>query len=104
SEDDTHPPLIIGCLPAQEARRENDPAPVENVQMHLDRQMFIGADRLLQLADGVCLYLGEGSKVTLDAGSSTVQVEDDGLTLSSPRISFASKANGRSSGDPDAIE
>ncbi|GFZ60425.1 Rhs element Vgr protein [Pseudomonas amygdali pv. eriobotryae] len=104
SEDDTHPPLIIGCLPAQEARRENDPAPVDNVQMHLDRQMFIGPDRLLRLADGVCLYLGEGSKVTLDAGSSTVQIDDDGLTLSSPRISFASKANGRSSGDPDAIE
>ncbi|EGH20628.1 Rhs element Vgr protein [Pseudomonas amygdali pv. mori str. 301020] len=72
--------------------------------MHLDRQIFIGPDRLLQLADGVCLYLGKGSKVTLDAGPSTVQIDDDGLTLSSPRIGFASKANGHSSGDPDAIE
>ncbi|KPW62993.1 Uncharacterized protein ALO80_04813 [Pseudomonas caricapapayae] len=105
SADDAQPPLIAGCLSAQtpDASRESDPEPVDNVRMHLDWQTFSGAERCLQMADGPLIYLDEGSKITVDAGCSTIQIDDDGLTLSSPLIGFASQANG-DSGDPDAIE
>ncbi|OUM05630.1 type IV secretion protein Rhs [Pseudomonas syringae] len=102
-EDDKTPPQIIGCLQprALEPCEAPSPEPVDNVQMRLDWPVINGAERVLQLGDGPTVHLGEGSRLTVDVGASHVQIDHDSMTLSSPRISVASKAHDPA-GDPDA--
>lgn len=105
SADDKHPPQIAGCLTAlaDNGGHRSDHAPADNVEMHLDWQAITGPDRQLRLADGTRVNLAEGSTLTVDARASMVQIDDSGITLSSPRISFASKVDGSPS-DPHVLE
>ncbi|MFI3047178.1 Rhs element Vgr protein [Pseudomonas coronafaciens pv. coronafaciens] len=102
-DDDRTPPQIIGYLPEQalEVPVEATSESIDNLHMHLDWPLTSGTE--LQLGDGPTVYLDEGSSLTVDTGASHVHINHDGMTLSSPRISFTSKTNDIES-DPEASQ
>lgn len=78
-------PQVIACLPAQ----VSEAAP-EVVEAHFPAAWLAAEEGRLWLEDGPQLQLATGAKLTLQVGASRLHLDEEGLTLSGPRLTFAS--------------
>jgi type VI secretion system secreted protein VgrG len=98
-------PLIVAGLdsvPYGSAPVVREPRPVaesDSVRMQLDWQMLLGEKRSLHLDGGPALDLQVGSELTVKVGASQIRLDADGLTLISPRVTFASQTESESGGE-----
>ncbi|RRV09557.1 type IV secretion protein Rhs [Pseudomonas sp. v388] len=63
----------------------------DSVCMQLDWQMLLGEKRSLRLDGGPTLDLHADSELTVQVGASRIRLDARGLTLISPRVTFASQ-------------
>ncbi|MCO8169804.1 contractile injection system protein, VgrG/Pvc8 family [Pseudomonas sp. 21LCFQ02] len=77
-------PLVIACLHDQAP----ETAP-EHVEAHFPIDWLTGAQDRLWLQNGQQLQLAAGARLTLQVGASRLHLDDDGLILSAPRLSFS---------------
>ncbi|GFM89530.1 hypothetical protein PSCICO_49290 [Pseudomonas cichorii] len=94
-DDDMDRPMIIACLHSRACEpvftQSADVLPADSVQAQLDWQMIMGNKRRFRLENGPTVSFEEGSELSLSIGSSRVRLDSSGLTLTSPRITFAGK-------------
>lgn len=88
SSEPGHEPQVIACLQAETCE-----AVAEVTEAHFPASWLVAEEGRLWLQDGPQLQLAAGAKLTLQVGSSRLHLDDDGLTLSGPRLSFM--ASGR---------
>lgn len=98
-------PLIVAGLdsmpgePAPVVREHRPAAEPDSVRMQLDWQMLLGEKRSLRVDGGPTLDLQVDSELTVKVGASQIRLDADGLTLISPRVTFASQAENESGGE-----
>ncbi|MBN6716610.1 contractile injection system protein, VgrG/Pvc8 family [Pseudomonas capsici] len=94
-DDDMDRPVITACLHSRSCEpvfaQPASALPADSVQAQLDWQMIMGEKRRFRLDNGPMVSFEEGSELSLSIGSSQVRLDSSGLTLTSPKITFAGR-------------
>lgn len=81
-------PQVIACLQGHAPEAAH-----ELVEAHFPATWLAAEEGRLWLQNGPQLQLAAGAALTLQVGASRLHLDDDGLTLSGPRLTFASSGH-----------